>query len=426
MNLFSKIIKKILRNNIYFSKIYYFLKDSEKKDFNYFLEYQKNQFEFISSNIIKFINYYRKEIILPSVKFKNIPLLDKDIIQENLNFFRNRHKFVYSKGYTSGTSGSPGTFYRDLNSIIWENAFLWRFYGWAGINRENNRRITLRGEMVKDINSNEPPFWYENKNSNELILSSYHLNNRNLKFYYEKIKQFKPNNLYCYPSAGFILAEYLNENGLDLKLSAVFTSSEMLLDYQKEMMENVFQCKVFDWYGQAERVSAIATCEYGTYHIIPEYSITELIPTGNNLYEIVGTTLHNYVMPLVRYRTGDLVEIYPDDYKCKCGRNFKCIKRIIGRSEDIIILPDGRKIGRLDHIFKNLENIKECQIIQLDIGRIIFKVVKQDNSGINFIKEEIIKNARKYLGNQVNIEIEFVDKIERDKNGKFRAVISKL
>ena len=87
-------------------------------------------------------------------------------------------------------------------------------------------------------------------------------------------------------------------------MKAILTSSETLVPEQKMVIEQAFMCKVFDYYGMAERAAAIHTCEHGSYHIVPEYSIVEFVRNGtleDGYYEIVGTSLNNNAMPLIRY-----------------------------------------------------------------------------------------------------------------------------
>src|SRR5690606_28221227 len=118
------------------------------------------------------------------------------------------------------------------------------------------------------------------------------------------------------------------------------------------LIEERFGCRVFDWYGQNERVAAIGTCEQGRYHLMSDYSYVELEPTPEGL-EIVGTGFNNLAMPLIRYRTGDFVQLQDVD-SCSCGRAFPVVRRIIGRDDDYIKLPDGSHVKRLSNVFKDI------------------------------------------------------------------------
>jgi phenylacetate-CoA ligase len=242
------------------------------------------------------------------------------------------------------------------------------------------KRVTIRGDMVVKADQMEPPFGVYNLAEKQLILSSYHLSERNMPWYIAAIRKFSPDAIQAYPSSIFALAGYMAEMNLPpLKTGAIFTSSEMLLEKQKEMIQRYFGSKVYDHYGNAERNVMFGTCEKGQYHVMPEYGFTEFLPVKGNkeLYEIVGTSFINSAMPLIRYRTGDMVELGKSD--CECGRAFQVVKRIIGRHDDLIVTPDGRKLGRLDHIFKEINGVHKAQIIQEKDYSLVIRVIPLKN-----------------------------------------------
>jgi phenylacetate-CoA ligase len=117
--------------------------------------------------------------------------------------------------------------------------------------------------------------------------------------------------------------------------------------------------------------------------------------------------------------------ILAHDQNCPCGRNGRIIEKIIGRNEDFIITPEGRKIGRLDFIFKPLNTVVESQIIQESLDQILVKVVPM--IGYTAKDEKLIKEmVSKYIGKSIHVRIELVKSIERSANGKIRYVISKV
>lgn len=88
-------------------------------------------------------------------------------------------------------------------------------------------------------------------------------------------------------------------------------------------------------------------------------------------------------------------------------------------------LPDGRLIGRLDHIFKQMYNIKESQIIQEKLDELTIKIVKRPNYS-SFDERDLINSFQERMGSGIKLNFEYVNEIPREKNGKFRAVISKM
>jgi phenylacetate-CoA ligase len=131
-------------------------------------------------------------------------------------------------------------------------------------------------------------------------------------------------------------------------------------------------------------------------------------------------------MPLLRYRTCDIVTL-PDEKKCPCGREFPLVNRIIGRTDDMLMTPEGNYIGSasMSVVFELVNNIQEVQIIQNKMDEIIVKVVKLENFNkydLNLLKDRL----KERLGNKVSIKVVFVNQIKRTRAGKFRFIISNI
>jgi len=210
---------------------------------------------------------------------------------------------------------------------------------------------------------------------------------------------------------------------------AIITSAETLLDYQRDIIERAFKCKVYDQYGCTEQSLFVSQCEKGTYHIHPEHGIVEIINDQGDevkpgeMGKVVCTSFVNKAMPLIRYDLGDTA-IKGDDY-CVCGRKFPTIDKIYGRQDDFIHTPDGRKVGRLDPIFKGLSSIKLAQVIQTKLDEITVKLIPGQtyaHTDGQVVQEEL----QKRVGSQIKINVELVKEIEKTQAGKFRAVISMI
>ncbi len=85
------------------------------------------------------------------------------------------------------------------------------------------------------------------------------------------------------------------------------------------------------------------------------------------------TGLSNRATPLIRYRIGDIGTRRKGP--CPCGRGGDAFLSVDGRVEDYVVTPDGRIVGRLDHVFKDLNDIAEAQIVQTAKDRIVVSVV---------------------------------------------------
>lgn len=361
----------------------------------------------------------------PRAAVGEFPIIDKAVVRERgVRFIADNAKRPLFKGSTSGTTGTPLVLHQDLAAINRENAFIWRQLGWSGL-RPGDRRAWIRGDLIVPTEIDGPPFWRMNHAENMLMFSSYHLSDKNAPAYVGALERFDPSVIQAYPSSIAFLAKWLEAKGVTFQgraLKSIVTSSETLDAGQKALIEGRFGCRVFDWYGQFERVAAIGTCEHGRRHLVSDYSFVELLPAEDGLYEIVGTGFNNFAMPLIRYRPGDFVRLESTVRHCECGRHFPLVASVQGRADDVVKLPDGRHVGRLDHIFKGVEGVLEAQIRQDQTDRIDILVVPAAGYS-EAIESRLSMNARERLGGAVQINVHLVSAISRTRNGKLRGVV---
>lgn len=346
----------------------------------------------------------------------------KDIRAHFQRYVRPRRpgSFIRSRISTSGTSGSPLTLLQDLACIVREEAFIYRQLRWMGFTH-GQRRAWIRGDVVCHPTKAGGVFWCRDWVGNVLMMSSYHISSGTIERYLEQLARFDPVVIHAYPSSIAALASWMLANGHaygGTALKGVMTSSETLDPLVRENVRKAFGVTVFDWYGQAERVAAIGTCEQGNYHLLSDYGIPELLPDGD-AYELVGTSLNNGAMRLRHYCTGDTVSLA--DEACACGRIFPVVSAISGRKEKVITLPDGRYLGRLDHVFKKARHVVEGQIIYCGQAVFILKVVPAPA----FCREdgEQLLTGFLRLVPDVIVTLDVVDAIERGPNGKFAFIL---
>lgn len=358
---------------------------------------------------------------------RKIPYLTRERILKDPDSLisRTSAKFLLRKAGTSGTTGTPIVLYRDLYSITFENAIFWKQKDWAGI-RKGERKATLRGDVLIPASRKRPPFWRYDYMGRELMLSSFHIAKDTARYYAEILKEFKPAYVEAYPSSLYVLAKFIKENGLKgVSFKTAIVGSETMQDYKKSLIEEVFNCKVYDYYGNAERVIAIATCPKGNHHVIPEYGFVEFIDCKDNegYKEMVGTSFINMSMPLIRYKTGDIV--MSSGRECECGRRSQVIDKIMGRLTEFVITPEGRFVALMDCVYKGLKNIIEAQLVQEDYENIRVKVVPDEDFS-DSDGNELIERIQRRLGSGMNICIDKVDSIIRTGNDKFRSVVSMI
>jgi len=360
---------------------------------------------------------------------KKFPVISKaDLLSKQQEFYPNsgKKKAWWPLGKTSGTTGSPLEIYRSYNSILYENAFLRRHWSWSGFKR-GMRRATLRGDMVVPIEKRKPPYWYQNLLDNQLLISSRHLQKDKLPSILEKLIDFSPYILEAYPSTAYAVAKFLESENSYVYIPYVYTGSEMLYEHQRELIEQRFKSKVMDFYGMAERVAFASECEHGNLHLNTDYSFVEILDEDNNPTKnygyVVGTSFHNLLMPLVRYKLSDITKWKIGS--CPCGRTFPMIEPIQGKFEDILYGGKGDSISPsvLTFAFKGVKNINKSQVAQVNSSSWEIRIVPE--SGLGEIEEKLLfHNIKTMVDPSVNVSIQTVSDIPRTQSGKYRWVIN--
>ncbi len=358
----------------------------------------------------------------------NCPVITKeDLLINRSQYYPNNGKahFLQILGKSSGTTGTPLEIFRSLSSIQWENAFVKRH--WQSICKVKKiKRATLRGDTIIDSSQKTKPYWIYNEPENQLILSSRHLTKATCTDFISVINQFRPDILQAYPSTAFQLAQYAIDNQLVIKVPYIFTASEMLYSYQREIIESTIG-QVCDFYGMAERVAMATECLFKNLHINTDYSYVEILDENDNPTDeegfIVGTTLHNHVMPLIRYKLSDRTKWKKGN--CQCGSNYPMIEPISGKFEDLIYDNENKPISPslITFAFKGVNNIEKSQVAQIAINQWVIRVVP----GKSYSKsdgEQIISNIKELVSNNLNVELLLVTDIPRTMSGKYRWVIN--
>jgi phenylacetate-CoA ligase len=362
---------------------------------------------------------------------KKFPILTKkDVLQAGENIVSTKFpKWIMHKARTGGTTGTPLQIYRTLSSIGTEHAFVRRQWDWAGIDFSDRCAWIIAGRRISNPNRTNNNLYAYDPFMRELTLSIYHLTPKTARKYVEAINRYKVTSIVGISSAIYFLAKICSDANISIKLKAALTTSETLSSSMKETISTTFGCKVFDFYGAAERVCYIHTCEHGTYHIIPEYGLTELIPTGDantQHYRIIATGFWNLGMPLLRYDTGDIV-VPSARLTCPCGRSFPIIESISGRDVDVIKTRSGKQFGPtvVARVLKEANNILESQIIQDSLDHIYVKYVPSEKFTVNDLAG-FKQRISFFLPEELRVDLQPVQTIPRTNDGKIKLILSQI
>jgi phenylacetate-CoA ligase len=270
-------------------------------------------------------------------------------------------------------------------------------------------------------------YWRYNYYWKQLYLSSYHISPKTAADFISAIIQFDSRWIVGYGSAIALLGEWLVNNPQSRpNVQAVVTSGDTLWPEYRQSIEEGFGCKVYDYYGSHEGALIISECEEGRLHVQPESGILEILDELGNpcapgeVGEMVVTGLLNDAMPLIRYRTGDMAA-WSLEKECPCGRQSLLISHIEGRVDDYLLLPDGRKIGRLSTAIKKTLNIRSAQIAQDALDHVWLLILPDENYHSDdgkLIQEDITSR----IGN-FSVDIVTTDVIPKMPSGKQRLVV---
>jgi phenylacetate-CoA ligase len=357
---------------------------------------------------------------------ENWPVLEKESLRNSPRAFLaegcDPRRMYHER--TSGTTGMPLDLWRSRQTMRARYAlFEVRYRGWYGVSR-HDRWAMLGGQLVTPVQQRKPPFWVWNGGLRQLYLSSYHLAPDLIPYYLDALRRYRIKYLWGYSSSLNVLAQEAIRRGVRLPMTVVITNAEPLFDHQRQAMEDAFQCPVRETYGMAELVAAASQCEAGRLHLWPEVGSVEVLPDDSpsdaqSSGRLICTGLLNADMPLVRYAVGDRGTLDNDESPCPCGRNLPRLSGIEGRNNDLLITRDGRPIYWLNPVFYGLP-IHEAQIVQESLDRVHVRLVATGEPAET--GREIARRLQARLGD-IHIELEEVDHVPREMNGKFRAVV---
>ncbi len=446
----SRNLREIL-NNIYRSKIkskntmqnLEHLRKTQWLSRSEIEEYQWNKLVCLLRYAKKRVPYYKKLLEdidfkkLDKEEFRKIPFLDKKRIKDNFDD-------IISEGYeesdlkynsTSGSTGEKLNFYKDKKRIKKGDhlrpATNLRSWEWAGIDIWD-RKIKLWGlhpDIPRSLDlQGKLSDWLKNRK----FLSAYALKEETMEKYRKKINSYRPRLIISQPSVMYTFSNYLMNSGLEIhKPEGVTLSAETLYPYQRKAIKDVFDCEIFNRYGSREFGDIAHECEkHNGLHVYSERVFLEVIDEDGDpcepgeLGELVVTDLDNYGFPFIRYKIGDIAIRAEDE--CDCGRGLPLLASIEGRTFDVVVCPNGNHLtGTFWTILlrERIDGIHDFRLIQKRKDKIKIEIVKDDR----FDKKEerkLLKIISQKCGESMDMDLIEVDRIENERSGKKRFVVS--
>jgi len=304
-------------------------------------------------------------------------------------------------------------------------AMLDHFKSRVGFIHRQMKRATFNGKHIVPPNQKAKVFWRYNAACNQMIYSSFHITEKNMKYYVESLNKFKPHALDGFFMSMCDIAGYIERHNIKLEFQpiAIFPTSETLTQSGRELLERVFKCKVYDQYASSEGAPFVTECPNQTLHIELASGVFEHFEDGSD--EVLVTSFTTHGTPLIRYRIGDSMKFGNKEASCSCGIQAPIVDEIQGRRLDFLYTADGAKInaGNVANLFKNMPNaLIRAQAIQDKMDEIIIKL-EVDKKLYKPEYDELLKDEFLHkFGTGTKIIIEHVDEIPRETSGKFRMI----
>ncbi len=361
------------------------------------------------------------------------PMLNKELLRNRLHAFTTGSEWFSAPANTGGTRGVPLKLVRSFDGVVFEQACIDRLVISLGLCPRTVRTAVLRGDNLQDPRALALPEGVSANGGRSRIFCARSVSPQTVGRLADTLEKFAPQLLCAYPNALESLCRMLSEQGRRLHIPAVLTSSEVLNPVAWDLARDVLGCRVVDYYGQAERIAFAHASEPRNYRFLPGYSFIEFLPyesqllNGSNerLYEIVGTSFWNNLMPLVRYRTGDLIRLpasWGERELEELAVGMRPFPGILGRQQEILACPTGVRVTGLDSIPETVEHVLRVQVVQEALDSACIRVVPAPGFS-DADAEHLLRNARACVPEGVKLRVELASWVERTARGKAPLVV---
>ncbi|WP_299521431.1 phenylacetate--CoA ligase family protein [Winogradskyella sp.] len=402
-------------------------------EFNNYITAKKKD---IISFHLKHNTFYKSFAKTSNVEdWNSIPVMTKRHLQQPLEK-RLSDGYQQKKVYinkTSGSSGDPFIFAKDK----WCHALTWaeiiNRFSWYDIDFNTSSQARFYGIPLDKKGYYKERFkdWLSNRYRFSVFDLSDAAFSRALKIF--RSRKFEYINGYTSPIVQF--AKYLKRNNIVLNtvcpsLKVAIVTSEMLFDDDKTLLKKQFGLPIVNEYGASELDLIAFQNTEGEWQINSETLYVEILDNEDRILShgeegrVVITSLYNKAHPFIRYDIGDIGVL---DKKSSMRKPI--LKKLVGRTNDIAILPSGKKASGLTFyyitksVIENDGNVSEFIIEQVAIDTFVIKFVSQQPLSLDK-KSVIAKAIEQYLEAGISITFKRVDVLDRSTSGKLKQFTS--
>lgn len=435
MNLFDLTLSL---NKFPIKKARFTLKEIQQKSEAEFESYVKEQRRIITSFHLKHNSFYKAFAKDANISdWSSIPVITKRHLQqpllERLSDGYPKKEVYINK--TSGSSGNPFTFAKDrfCHAMTW--AIIQNRFSWFDLDFNSSKQARFYGIPLDKKNYLKERL--KDKLSNRFRFSVFDLSDAAFATVLSKFKSNTFNYINGYTSSIVQFSKFLDKKSIVLKdvcpnLKACVVTSEMLFENDKKLMKRVFGVPIINEYGASELDLIAFENPEGFWQLNSETLFVEILDDDDTILphgetgRVVITSLYNKAHPFIRYDIGDIGIISKES-------TFKrpILEKLIGRTNDIAILPSGKKAAGLTfyYITKSIieddGNVKEFVIEQVRVDHFNIKYVSEEVLSLE--KVEIIKaEIERYLEPNLTITFKQMKQLERTPSGKLKQFTSNI
>jgi len=357
---------------------------------------------------------------------KELPIVNKEVLRANIN---DVYTIDPSQGISSFTGGTTGKSLQVLftkSDMQKRMAYLDAFKLKLGIDPFTARKATFSGrEFTRGWATNKYKiFWRNNWAFKQRLYSTFDLVEKNIPHYINDLNEYRPSVINGFVSAIYELAKFIERNQLSLqfKVDAIFTTSETLLPFHRELIERIFNCHVYNQYASAEGAPFITECIAGNLHYNVDTGVIETLEVATGS-EMLVTSFTTHGTPLIRYRIGDLIQFKKG--QCTCGSEHPLVESIEGRQVEHLESKEFGKVSlsHLSDVIKGLPNcIKSVQFQQRKLEEILVLLNVDQQLYDKHAEQKITKALELRFGYDTAFIFELVNNIPREKSGKYMLI----
>jgi len=369
--------------------------------------------------------------------WNDLPIMTKKDFQKPLmerlsNGFSNKNVYVNK---TSGSSGDPFIFAKDkfAHALTWANII--NCFDWYGIDFNSSYQARFYGIPLDFIGNKKERF--KDFLTHRFRFSIFDLSDKVLEGFLNEFKSRKFDYINGYTSSIVLFAKFLQQKNIVLagicpSLKVCVVTSEMLFEEDKILLEKQFGVPVVNEYGASELDLIAFQNSNGEWQVNSETLFVEILDDNNNVLpygkegRIVITSLFNKAHPFIRYDIGDIGIL---DEKSTAKKPI--LQQLIGRTNDMSILPSGKKSPGLTFyyvtksIIEEARNLKEFVIKQTKIDTFDIEYVSKTELNLEQI-QKIEAAIALYLEKGLVFTFIRKEKLERSKSGKLKQFVSLL